>query len=150
MLYSGWSWFFRWFLIPPVFSKPLMTVPNTPTTIGINIRLMHFYFSSKVQVFVYLFAFFHSIVRWNGKIHEMINSFFSCQLTLGQGDPFVSQIIIIILIIIIIIIISSSSMSLLLEALYIIETCPNYVLVVLYKSFYLTEFFIIWYLFQEG
>ena len=44
----GWSWFFLWSPIPPLFfSIPLKTIPGAPTTIGITIIIMfHGFFSS--------------------------------------------------------------------------------------------------------
>ena len=64
-----------------VLFKPLEIVPWASTTTGITITFdipQVFLFSGKVQVIVYLFAFFyfHSVVLWNGKIHKRSNSLF--------------------------------------------------------------------------
>ena len=89
------------------FSRFLGTVLSTQPTIGITFILSFFQFSGKVQVFVYLFAFYSVIYR-NSQIHFTANSlslslFLSLSLSLfchstqglvfwfGLGDAFVSQ-----------------------------------------------------------
>ena len=64
-----------------LFSMSLGTVPSTLVTFGI-ITNLKFLFSSKVQVFVDLFAFFHfhSVVRWGKKKPLDDRVFFVCLL----------------------------------------------------------------------
>ena len=55
---------------PSLFSRPLRTIPRTPTTISITITFhvpQLFQPSGKIQVFVYIFTFFccKSVVHWN-------------------------------------------------------------------------------------
>ena len=63
------------------FYRLLGIVLNAPTTIDITLTLIFesfFHFSGKVQVFIYLFAFFYFdfVVGQNPKIHKMANSHF--------------------------------------------------------------------------
>ena len=88
-----WPVRFLSLLLSPVplisFSKPLGTVPGSPSTIGITtisfLTAFFFYLSGNIQVFVYLFAFFcHNMVSWNCKIPlDEKFFFFSRWLTLG-------------------------------------------------------------------
>ena len=67
-----------------LFSRPLVTVLSAPTMIGITITFMFhsLQLSSKIRIFVRLFAFFYflSIVHWNAQIHFMARSFFSSMI----------------------------------------------------------------------
>ena len=69
ILLSGWCLFFLWFPIPPVFLLQALGDPFKSTNYSCYHRhLPHlFQFSGKVQVFVYLFAFFYfyPVVRQN-------------------------------------------------------------------------------------
>ena len=75
-----------WELLPSVFfPKPFGTVPTALITISINVTFMfHSFFTSsdKIQVSVYLFAFFyfHSVTRWKSK-NQQTCFFSSCSLT---------------------------------------------------------------------
>ena len=40
LLWSGWSQFSLWFTIPPIFFKPLKTIPSASTTIGFPVLFM--------------------------------------------------------------------------------------------------------------
>ena len=64
---------------PGLFSMPLETAPTTSTTMISSSLLCStvFQLSSKIQVFIYLFAFFyfHSVVCRNGEIHWLKSSF---------------------------------------------------------------------------
>ena len=55
------------------FNSPLVTVPNAPITIGINLT---FVFHSKVEVFTLLFALFqfYSAVNRDSKVDNFANS----------------------------------------------------------------------------
>ena len=69
-----------------LFSKPLGIIPNTLTTIDITVSL----FSDKIQVFVYLIAFFFflSVVNQNGKIYRwQILSYFFFTSANADGLP---------------------------------------------------------------
>ena len=62
------------------FNNPLVTVPKAPIAIGIIVTFMFynfFQFSSKVEVFILLFTFFHfySVVSRNSKVDNLANSF---------------------------------------------------------------------------
>ena len=88
--WSWWSRFFFWSRIPPV-SFPSPREPFQAHRHDPQLFLL----SGKIQVFVYPFVFhyFHSIVRWNSKIHKdykydlLINS--RSVFWLGLGDPFI-------------------------------------------------------------
>ena len=74
-------------------SKPLWTVPNSPTTIGIFLHSyvpQFFKFSSKVQVLVSVFAFydFHSAIPWDGKVHYPASSLFLLLIITRSGQDF--------------------------------------------------------------
>ena len=83
MLWSGWSSYFLWFTIPPVLFlniwgpfqvHQLKLVSLWPKCSTAFLLLP----SGKIQVFVYLFAFFyfHTGVRWNSKINRVTRAFF--------------------------------------------------------------------------
>ena len=88
------------------FSKPLVTVPKAPITIGIIVTCMFhsffFQFSCKVEVLISLFTFFqfYSVVRRDSKVDnfaDFLLFFFFCWLLKSLvfwprlGDPFVYQ-----------------------------------------------------------
>ena len=87
------------------FSNPLVTVPNTPITIGIIVTCMFhsfFQFLSKVEVLILLFTFFqfYSVVNRDSKVDNFASSlffFFFFWLLLGLvfwprlGGPCVCQ-----------------------------------------------------------
>ena len=92
------------FLISKSFSPciyPLVTVPRAQISVGITISFMFhsFYkFSSKVQVLIFLFAFFqfYSVVIRDSKVNNSASYFFSWLLLglvvwLRLSDPFVFQ-----------------------------------------------------------
>ena len=67
---------------PPIFNssiplyKPLGTIPIVPFTIGITVTFMFHIFlssSSRVQVFVFLYAVF-DFSLWDGKVHDTVTS----------------------------------------------------------------------------
>ena len=63
------------------FSKPLVTVPNVPITIGIIVTSMFhsfFQFPSKVKVLILLFIFFqfYSVVSWDSNVDNFASSLF--------------------------------------------------------------------------
>ena len=60
-----------------LFFKHLMIVPTISTFFSITVTFM-FQLSGKIQIFIYLFIFFHfdSVVHWNSKIHQITSSFF--------------------------------------------------------------------------
>ena len=68
-------------------TKLLMTVPNTPITIGITVTFMfHRFFSffSKVEVLISLFAFLsvlYPMISRNGKVHYSAGSLFLLTIT---------------------------------------------------------------------
>ena len=58
-------------------TNPLVTVPRAP--IGLKVISMFssfFQFPSKVQILIFLFAFFHfySVVSWDSKVHNLASS----------------------------------------------------------------------------
>ena len=63
------------------FNNLLVTVPNTPITIGTIVTFMFhsfFYFSSKVEKLILLFTFLqiYSVVRQDSKVDNFADSFF--------------------------------------------------------------------------
>ena len=96
MLWCGESRFFQWFLLlhTVFFFKIFGTVPSTPTTTGntatflfqsLLVFFCFFLFSGKVKIFsstihvficLFTFFYFHSGIRWNGKVLSMISSFY--------------------------------------------------------------------------
>ena len=72
------------------FSNPLVTVPNTPITIGIIVTCMlpsfFFQFPSKVEVLIPLFTFFqfYSVVSWDSKFDYFASSLFLSLLLLSS------------------------------------------------------------------
>ena len=66
----------RLYCTPSLFFRPLGTVPRAPLQLVSLPQLIQL--SGKIQIFVYLFAFFyfHFVVRRNSKIHQMTDSFF--------------------------------------------------------------------------
>ena len=57
------------------FINPSGTIPSVPTTIGITVTFMVFLFSSKVQVVIFLFAFFqvYSVISWIGRFSFLLS-----------------------------------------------------------------------------
>ena len=82
MLLSEWFLFSHWFPVPSV-TSPGSCWPFQVHNYNYNYLDHHvpqlLQFSGKVQVFVYLFAFFyfHSVLSWNSKINKTANSLFS-------------------------------------------------------------------------
>ena len=63
------------------FNNPLVTIPNTPITIGMIVTFMFhslFQFPCKVEVLILLFTFFqfYSVVSRDSKVHNFSSSFF--------------------------------------------------------------------------
>ena len=64
------------------FTKPLVTVPKAPITIGLTVTFMFhsffFQFPSKAEVLIFLFTFFqiYSVVSQNSRIHNSASSLF--------------------------------------------------------------------------
>ena len=58
--------------------NPLVTVPRTPITIGIIITFMlrSFQFPSKVQVLLFTFFLFYSVISQDNKVHNSASSLF--------------------------------------------------------------------------
>ena len=80
-------------------SKPFRTIPSAQITIGITITLMFHSFLSSQASSKFLFSLsliFHSVVRWDSKVHNTVISLFS-KLSLGLnfllvlGDLFIPQ-----------------------------------------------------------
>ena len=62
-------------------TNPLVIIPRAPITIGIIITLMFhsfFQFLHKVQVLLFLFAFFrfYSVISWDSKVQNFSSSLF--------------------------------------------------------------------------
>ena len=101
MLSFGWSPLIRQF--PSPFSNPLVTVPNTPITIGIIVTCMFHSFFNSLARSRYLSFFSHSFsfILWSAGtakstiLQILFFFFFFCWLLLslvfwpGLGDPFV-------------------------------------------------------------
>ena len=65
-------------------TKPLGTDPSAPITIGITITFMFCTFFSSLERFKYLslvFFDFHSVVCWDGKVHNLAGFFFLLIIT---------------------------------------------------------------------
>ena len=71
------------FKFPHLFINPLVTVSSAPITIGITVNFMFycfFQFSSKVEVLIFLFAFFQfsSVFSRDRKVHYSAGSLYVC------------------------------------------------------------------------